>query len=227
MSVIKPQVVTIYPANLQSNIGESVTFLCVLRGCPSPNVTWFHNDSIVPPGGRVTYDIFVPAQGVTLCNLTISNISEADIGVYKCMGNNPGGSDMSEYAGLNIQDTDQIVEPQRRRRSADETEQESSSLCEQASDPESGEQTPNTDIYYTAQCVVCPLHACRLPIHLATALQPGPFLITRCGQHNNIMIVSPPVSQLLRPVRRVGGNIYSCMCTIVIQLFRGWTVIYT
>ena len=76
---------------------------------------------------------------------------------------------MSGYADLEldtIQDSAQVEEPQRRKRSVDETEQESSSLCKQSSEPESGEQTPSTDIYYTTLRVVCPLR---------TALQPGPF----------------------------------------------------
>lgn len=152
MNVMKPEVVTITPPNLHSDVGGSATFLCVLTGCPSPNVTWFHNDAVIQPGGRVEYDLQITSHTVTFCELTISNVSEADIGVYKCVGDNPGGSDMSEDADLvlnTIQDTAQ-VDPQRRKRSADKTEQErSSSLCKQTSDPESGEHTPSTDIYYT------------------------------------------------------------------------------
>lgn len=77
---------------------------------------------------------------------------------------------MSEAADLVLNTVkDAQVESQRRKRSVDETEQESSSLCKQTSDPESGEQTPSTDIYYTTLHVVCPLHTA------------GPFLITKCG----------------------------------------------
>lgn len=155
--------------DLQSNVGGSATFRCVVIGRPSPNVTWFHNDSVVQPGGRVEYEVKVESHSVTICHLRISNVSEADIGPYKCVGNNSGGSAMSGYADLEldtIQDSVQVEEPQRRKRSVDETEQESSSLCKQSSEPESGEQTPSTDIYYTTLRVVCPLR---------TALQPGHF----------------------------------------------------
>ena len=166
-TVVGPQVVAITPANIQSNVGGRVEFMCVLTGCPSPNVTWFHNDSVVQPGGRVEYEVHVTSHSVTLCHLTISNVSEADIGLYKCVGNNPGGSDMSEYADL-VLDTVQDSESQRRKRSADETAQESSSLCKQSSEPESGEQTPSTDIYYATHYVWfahCVQPYCR----------PGPF----------------------------------------------------
>ena len=170
MNVIKPHVVTITPPNIQSSVGGSASFLCVLTGCPSPNVTWFHNNSVVLPGGRVEYEFSVTSHSVTFCHLTITNVSEADIGIYKCVGNNPGGSDMSEDADLVLNTVnDAQVESQRRKRSADETEQESSSLCKQTSDPESGEQTPSTDIYYTTLYVVCLLHIAR------------PFLIIKCG----------------------------------------------
>ncbi len=145
--------------------------MCVLTGCPSPNVTWFHNNSVVQPGGRVEYELERKSHSITFCYLRISNLSEADIGLYKCVANNPGGSDMSDYADL-VLDTIQdaaLVEPQRRKRSADEAEQESSSLCKQTSEPESGEQTPSTDIYYTTLRVVF-AHC----VYSLTA-GPGPF----------------------------------------------------
>lgn len=149
MNVVKPEIITINPDVEQSNVGGSATFLCVFTGCPSPNVTWFHNNSVVPPGGRVEYDLYVQ-HSVTVCHLTITNVSEADRGMYKCVGNNPGGSATSEYVGLVLNSDDAQVASQRKKRSADE----SSSLCKQTSDPESGEQTPSTDIYYTALHVV-------------------------------------------------------------------------
>ena len=102
-------------------------------------------------------------HSVTLCHLIITNVSEADRGNYKCVGDNPGGSVMSEDVDLVLNSNSAQVAPQRRKRSADEAEQESSSLCKRTSDPESGEQTPSTDIYYTTLHVV------------AHCIQPGPL----------------------------------------------------
>ena len=128
-TVIEPRL-EIEPLNESGDIGGSVEFSCVFSGCPSPNVTWFHNNTVLSPGGRVEYDIYTQHR-ITICFLTIHNVSEADRGLYKCVGGNPGGIVSSSPVDLTLNSDVQIV----KKRSADS----SLSLCKQISDPESGE----------------------------------------------------------------------------------------
>ena len=144
MSVAKPELV-VMPVTKQSNLGEDASFSCVFIGCPSPNVTWFRDDTLLLPGGRVEYELYIQHR-ITVCHLTIKNVSEADKGLYKCVGDNPGGNASSDFVDL-VLNSDTEVVLQRRRRSTDETEQQSS-LCKWTSDPESGER-PQALIFTT------------------------------------------------------------------------------
>ena len=128
-----------------SSLGGNVRFSCVFSGCPPPNVTWFHNDSAISPGGRVT-SIVHPSHSLTICHLDISDVLDVDVGLYKCVGENPGGVKSSANVELRL-DSDVSTNAARRKRSEDDVSSwPENSLCEQASDPESGKAVIQ---YYT------------------------------------------------------------------------------
>ena len=82
------------PLSRESNIGRNVMFTCIFKGYPSPNVTWFfHNKTVLSRGGRIVTTSMESRMAVS--HLTIMNVSEADTGYYRCVGQNSHGRNSS------------------------------------------------------------------------------------------------------------------------------------
>ena len=145
-SVISPELI-VSPSDETKSVGENVRFSCVFTGCPPPNVTWFHNDTVLLPGGRVAVEVYMHHR-LTICHLTINNVSETDTGPYMCVGDNVGGNSSSNTVDLQISNPSTVS---LRKRAVDSLSLLSaeSLLCKQISDPESGERT-NPLIFTTA-----------------------------------------------------------------------------
>ena len=136
-NAVKPTLL-VTPANKTAGIGGEAMFTCVFGGCPAPNVTWFHKNNALEHGGRVDYELYIQPR-MTVCHLTITNVSEQDTGTYKCVGGNDAGNSSSDLVDLKI-----MEEMRMTKRSVVEDDSSSQlsakrSLCQQTSDPESGE----------------------------------------------------------------------------------------
>ena len=88
--------VVVAPKDMAINIGESLKLQCVFRGKPSPEVTWFHNGQPVSEDSRRTISK-VPQSPYVNCILSIDNVTQEDLGNYKCQGNNTYGSKDTEF----------------------------------------------------------------------------------------------------------------------------------
>lgn len=135
-NAVKP-VLVVMPANKTTDIGEEVRFTCVFSGCPAPDVTWFHKNTALTHGGRVDYEQYILPR-ITVCHLKISNVSEEDTGTYKCVGGNDAGNSSSGLVDLKLTKESTVT---KRSVEADASPSQSAkrSLCQQISDPESGE----------------------------------------------------------------------------------------
>lgn len=63
--------------------GETVRFICQVRGKPTPSVMWLHNAQPLSPSNR---------HRVTSKVLRVSNVGPQDEGLYQCMAVNGVGS---------------------------------------------------------------------------------------------------------------------------------------
>ena len=81
---------------------SSVTINCEALGYPPPSVTWSGLDEILSDRVSVSDSVSVPTGygNVTRVsvNLTITNASREDTGVYTCSANNSIGSDSSNIS---------------------------------------------------------------------------------------------------------------------------------
>ena len=128
-------VIRVSPAHVTRHVGGFAKFTCAFSGCPAPNVTWFLNNVTVVTGGRVVYEIFPSHTTLTVCNLKIYDLSDADVGSYKCVGENSGGVSSAE-ANLTLSNS----QTRKRRSFEDSSSQPENLLCEQSSNPESGKR---------------------------------------------------------------------------------------
>jgi hypothetical protein len=73
------------PANTSALLGSDVSLACVARGDPPPEITWKRENGDLPLK-RAHFDEE---------RFLISNVSEADVGVYLCVAENKAGSIVS------------------------------------------------------------------------------------------------------------------------------------
>ena len=84
--------------------GDNVTITCECIGFPIPDIVWLRNNEILYDSDRLLIsDTVNMLIGVTMVsrvirNLTITNASREDTGVYTCIANNSVGSDNSDIS---------------------------------------------------------------------------------------------------------------------------------
>ena len=137
-SQVKAKLV-IMPVEQEIGLGENVTFSCLFTGCPNPNVTWFHNDTALTPHGERVKDVIYSHGDVTYSYLTINNVSKEDEGRYRCYGDNNVGNVSSANVNLGVLPVQTTARRKRKADLSSMSAQSRSTLCKQASDPESGE----------------------------------------------------------------------------------------
>lgn len=72
--------------------GDSVDFVCVLTGCPIPDLAWYHNGVLLETRDpRYSMDV-VKSHRFTVGSLGILNVSDDDAGSYRCEGFNDAGT---------------------------------------------------------------------------------------------------------------------------------------
>jgi len=93
----KPEITT-HPQGVTPKEGNNVTVSCSAIGNPSPSITWTKNGSIISTAAdsRITF-------GADNKTLTITNVSRADSGQYKCVASNGLGKATSSAATMDVQ----------------------------------------------------------------------------------------------------------------------------
>uniref|UniRef100_A0A3Q1I4C9 Brother of CDO n=1 Tax=Anabas testudineus TaxID=64144 RepID=A0A3Q1I4C9_ANATE len=83
VQVFEPPQVTVELQQQEVLHGETVRFICQVRGKPTPSVMWFHNARPLAPSNR---------HRVSSRVLRVSNVGPQDEGLYQCMAENGVGS---------------------------------------------------------------------------------------------------------------------------------------
>lgn len=95
--IIVALVITTQPQVEPVTEGDNVTLSCNASGDPLPTITWTRDGSVLNSS--------VPRinLGAESRELTITNISRADSGEYRCVANNSEGTNISHAATLDVQ----------------------------------------------------------------------------------------------------------------------------
>ncbi len=83
LSLSEPPQVTVELQQQEVTYGETVRFICQVRGKPTPSVIWLHNARPLAPS---------PRHRLTARGLRVSNVGPQDDGLYQCMAENGVGS---------------------------------------------------------------------------------------------------------------------------------------
>lgn len=98
-----PPIMQTPPANLTVLDGKDATIACRAMGAPSPNVTWYFNDSLI-------INLSERAQTLEEGDLLIISTTPADSGKYTCVRSNEAGT-ISGTAFLTVLVRTQIIAP--------------------------------------------------------------------------------------------------------------------
>ncbi|XP_063378104.1 protein sidekick isoform X1 [Cydia fagiglandana] len=98
-----PPVMQSPPANLTVLDGKDATIACRAIGAPTPNVTWYFNDSLI-------INLSARLQALEHGDLLITSTTTADTGKYTCVRANDAGS-VSGEAYLTVLVRTQIIAP--------------------------------------------------------------------------------------------------------------------
>ena len=100
MCLAAAPVITTGPSNETRLEGDMAVFACSAEAEPLHDVEWFFQDSDEPlSGNRYTIE---PSGSASHGQLTVSNVTEADTGMYTCFASNVHGND-SASAYLAVQ----------------------------------------------------------------------------------------------------------------------------
>ena len=89
--LIAAPVIVMGPSNETRLEGDVAIFVCLAEAEPLHNVTWYFQDNDVPlSGSRYTIE---PSNDPNYGQLTVSNVTEADTGIYTCLVSNVHGKD--------------------------------------------------------------------------------------------------------------------------------------
>ncbi|XP_061569180.1 brother of CDO isoform X2 [Cololabis saira] len=83
VQVFEPPQVTVELQQKEVVLGETVRFICQVRGKPTPSVTWLHNAQPLAPSNR---------HRLNSRGLRILSVALQDEGLYQCMAENGVGS---------------------------------------------------------------------------------------------------------------------------------------
>ena len=92
--------------------GKEVTFRCTVKGTPTPDIFWFHNDKSIDKNEDfvINYD-----RQTGRIDLVIVDCLPEDAGLFKCVARNPAGQDVTQ-APLTVtpppQAKEEVVQPQ-------------------------------------------------------------------------------------------------------------------
>ena len=95
MIIVAP-LITTQPQGGPVTEGDNVTLSCNASGIPVPTITWTRNGSVLNSSvARISL-------GAESRELTITNISRADSGDYRCVADNSKGTNISHAATLDV-----------------------------------------------------------------------------------------------------------------------------
>ena len=79
--------------------GNTITFLCVASGNPTPSISWNREDTVLNNDSQVTvYEELVTENEVTFLQSILELCAEeADAGQYSCFANNTLGNDTASF----------------------------------------------------------------------------------------------------------------------------------
>ena len=107
--VVKPTFISV-PSNITMLQKSEVFFQCAASAAPVSTIEWRRNGVILPAGSRyaiwnssVDTSSIVGRPFITTSNLTITNISYTDAGIYSCHSINAVGGENSSGATLVVQ----------------------------------------------------------------------------------------------------------------------------
>ncbi|XP_046567802.1 contactin-5-like isoform X2 [Haliotis rubra] len=78
----KPKVM-FHSGAIKGELGEDIKLECIFSGRPLPNISWRHSNVVLESAGRVL---------VSHSSVVITNVTEADRGIYTCTGENASGT---------------------------------------------------------------------------------------------------------------------------------------
>ncbi|XP_022121552.2 peroxidasin [Pieris rapae] len=102
LEVMAPPAFIVVPKDEQVAIGDRVQFACTARGVPKPVITWFRNTMLLPPKDNIV--LSDENQ-----NLTITEVTEDDDGLYHCRAENSEG--LTEISAILKIDDYQVAAP--------------------------------------------------------------------------------------------------------------------
>ena len=95
--IIVAPLITTQPQGGSVTEGDNVTLSCNASGNPVPEISWTRDGSLVSSGDqRISFE----AGNI---QLTITNVSRADTGEYRCVADNSEGNDTSNATTLDVQ----------------------------------------------------------------------------------------------------------------------------
>lgn len=97
----KPPKLEVPPDTLSRPQGSVAEFQCVFTGCPIPDVTWYHNGTLVQSDNKTEISD-IPFHGLKLCSLRIDGVTTRDVGNYQCIGSNIKGNFSSQVVQLTV-----------------------------------------------------------------------------------------------------------------------------
>ena len=95
--IIVAPLITTQPQSGPVTEGDNVTLSCNASGNPVPTISWTRDGSLVSSGDqRISFE-------AGNRRLTITNVSRADSGEYRCLADNSEGNDTSNATTLDVQ----------------------------------------------------------------------------------------------------------------------------
>ena len=64
--------------------GPNLQLSCTAAGNPVPEVTWYRDDTTLPPMARYAYNDVINADGDVVSHLNITRLRTLDGGLYRC-----------------------------------------------------------------------------------------------------------------------------------------------
>ncbi len=73
---------------LNASAGQTIVFICNTEGSPLPNITWYKDDEELFDTNRINISTMSIESQQMISNLTITDITRNDGGVYWCNATN-------------------------------------------------------------------------------------------------------------------------------------------